>query len=325
MIISQTPLRTSFFGGGTDIADYYRQFGGAVLSSTINKYIYIIVKSRYDDYIILNYSEREKEKDVNQIKHGIFREALQMVGIEKGVEITSIADIPAEGSGLGSSSSFTVGLLNALFAFKGEYKNAYELAEMACEIEISRLGEPIGKQDQYAAAFGGFNNFFIDSEDKVTVSRIDLDDKARNLLNSYTMLFYTGISRKASTVLSDLKSNGIHNTSALHRIKEMAVQGRGYLLNLDIEILGKLLERNWEAKKTLSVRIVNKEIDDIYGRAKEAGAYGGKLLGAGGGGFFLFFCHPEKQQTVRTALLDYQELPFCFEKYGSRIVFNIKD
>ena len=325
MIISQTPLRTSFFGGGTDIADYYRQFGGAVLSSTIDKYIYIIVKSRHDDYIILNYSEREKEKDIKQIKHSIFREALQMAGIEKGIEITSIADIPAEGSGLGSSSSFTVGLLNALFAFKGEYKNAFELAEMACDIEINRLGEPIGKQDQYAAAFGGFNNFFIEPDDKVNVNRIVLDNNSRNLLNSFSMLFYTGITRKAGMILSDLKTNGPRNISALHRIKEMAVQGREYLLNLDIEILGQLLDRNWEEKKTLSGKIGNREIDEIYSLAKQAGVYGGKLLGAGGGGFFLFFCPPEKQNWVRSALKAYQELPFSFEKYGSRIIFNIQD
>lgn len=325
MIISQTPLRTSFFGGGTDIKDYYRQFGGAVLSSTIDKYIYIIVKSRHDDYIILNYSEREKEKDIKEIKHGIFREALQMAGIEKGIEITSIADIPAEGSGLGSSSSFAVGLLNALFAFKGEYKNAFELAELACEIEINRLGEPIGKQDQYAAAIGGFNNIFIETNDKVNVSRIVLDNNTMNLLNSSAMLFYTGITRKAAIVLSDQKNNRYRNILALHRIKEMAVQGRDYILNLDIELLGQLLDRNWEEKKTLSGRIVNKEIDEIYSLAKQAGVYGGKLLGAGGGGYFLFFCPPEKQKEVRTALKAYQELPFCFEKYGSRIIFNIRD
>ncbi len=324
MIISQTPLRTSFFGGGTDIADYYRQFGGAVLSSTIDKYIYIIVKARHDDYIILNYSEREKEKEIKQIKHSIFREALQMAEIEKGIEITSIADIPAEGSGLGSSSSFTVGLLNALFAFKGEYKNAFELAEMACEIEINRLGEPIGKQDQYAAAFGGFNNFIFEPDDKVKVSRIVLDNNSRNLLNSFSMLFYTGIARKAAMILNDQKTNGSRNISALHRIKETAIQGRGYLANLNIEILGQLLDQNWEEKKTLSDRIGNKEIDYIYCLAKEAGAYGGKLLGAGGGGYFLFFCPPEKQKAVRTTLIAYQELPFSYEKFGSRIIFNIK-
>lgn len=325
MIISQTPLRTSFFGGGTDIADYYRKFGGAVLSSTIDKYIYIIVKARYDDYIILNYSEREKEKDVKQIKHGIFREALQMAGINNSIEITSIADIPAEGGGLGSSSSFTVGLLNALFAFKGEYKNAYELAEMACEIEINRLKAPIGKQDQYAAAFGGFNNIFIEADDKVKVSGIVLDNNLWNILNSSSMLFYTGITRQAATILSDQKINANRNISALHRIKEMAVRGRDYLCNLDIEMLGHLLDKNWEDKKTLSGKIGSKEIDEIYCLAKQAGVYGGKLLGAGGGGFFLFLCPPEKQTAVRTALKSYQELPFSFEKYGSRIIFNIRD
>lgn len=325
MIISQTPLRASFFGGGTDIADYYRRFGGVVLSSTIDKYVYIMVKSRIDDYIILNYSEREKEENINNIKHNIFREALLMAGLGHGIEITSIADVPAEGSGLGSSSSFTFGLLNALFTYKGEYKNARELAEMACEIEITRLGEPIGKQDQYAAAFGGFNHIFIESDDKVRVKRIDLDNNSRDLLNTCSMLFYTGITRKASMVLGDIKINSPYNLPSLHRIKEMAVSGKKYIENMSIEKLGELLDQSWAEKRSLSDRVGNEEINKIYDLARQAGVYGGKLLGAGGGGFFLFLCPLDKQNSLRSALQGYREIPFCFERYGSRIIFNNND
>lgn len=323
MIISQTPLRVSFFGGGTDFKDFYEHHGGTALSVTIDKYVYIIVNSRYDDEIVLNYSERERVNNIDDIKHNLFREALKLAKIEKGIEITSIADIPSEGSGLGSSSSFSVGLLNALFAFKGEFKNPYELAEMACELEIKILGAPIGKQDQYATAFGGFKLYSFNTDGTVNVKNLCVSDKEYNILNGHSIMFYTGITRKASTILIDQKDNINNNVSVLNRLKELAFSGENCLKSLDVKTFGILLDINWEEKKKLSNKIHNDEIDVIYEQAKLAGIYGGKLLGAGGGGFFLFICPPENQQKLRTILRNYKELPFTYEKFGSRIILNV--
>lgn len=325
MIISQTPLRVSFFGGGTDLKDYYEIDGGAVLSSTIDKYIYIIVKSRYDNLIVLNYSEREKVEEVSQIKHNIFREALKLVGIEGGVEITSIADIPSTGSGLGSSSSFTVGLLNALYTYKGTPKNPEQLAELACKIEIEILKEPIGKQDQYGAACGGFKEYLFNKDNTVTVKEIEMSDENYHLLNACSLMFYTGITRKASTVLQDQKEKTKVNVENLDMLKEFVAIGRQHFDKLNVEQIGKYLDENWEIKKRLSNKIDNDEINKMYDLAKKAGAYGGKLLGAGGGGFFLFLCHPENQGQLRYLLREYKELPFNYDKYGTRIILNIND
>jgi D-glycero-alpha-D-manno-heptose-7-phosphate kinase len=325
VIISQTPLRVSFFGGGTDLKEYYSLNGGAVLSSAIDKYIYIIIKARYDELIVLNYSEREKVSCVSEIKHNIFREALRISGITAGVEITSIADIPSQGSGLGSSSSFTVGLLNALYAYKGEFKSPSELAELACKIEIDILAEPIGKQDQYAAACGGFKEYLFNNDDTVSINRLELTDEDYYLLNSCALMFYTGITRKASSVLSDQRDNTKNNISNLDTLKEFVNYGKNLLADMDIQKLGECLDQNWEIKKRLSSKIENDEINKIYDAAKQAGAYGGKLLGAGGGGFFLFLCPPENHSSIRQALEEYKELPFSFDKYGSRIILNIND
>jgi D-glycero-alpha-D-manno-heptose-7-phosphate kinase len=323
VIISQTPLRVSFFGGGTDFKDFYQKNGGAVLSATIDKFVYIIVTPRYDDDIVLNYSDRERVQEVDQIKHNIFREALKLAKINEGIEITSIADIPSEGSGLGSSSSFTVGLLNALFAYQGDFKNPLELAELACTLEIDILGAPIGKQDQYAAAFGGFKEYYFNKDGTVTAKNINLSNRDHNALNGNSIMFYTGITRKAAMILQDQKEKIDTNTCTLDALKELAVTGENYLVNLDVKMLGELLDVNWEAKKQLSNKIHNPEIDHIYSLAKQAGVYGGKLLGAGGGGFFLFLCPPENQQRLKESLKDYKELPFAFERFGSRIILNI--
>lgn len=325
MIISQTPLRVSFFGGGTDLKDYYSTHGGAVLSSTIDKYIYVIVKSRFDDKIVLNYTKKEEVYGVADIEHRIIREALVMTGIDRGIEITSISDIPSEGSGLGSSSSFTIGLLNALYMYKGETKNPYELGELACRIEIDLLKEPIGKQDQYAAAFGGFKKYCFNNDDSVSVYNIPLSNSQYKLLDLHTMMFFTGITRKASTVLMDQKQNTGVNLETLDRLKEFVSASQQDFMSLNIERIGHLLDISWEEKKKLSQKINNSEIDNIYKAAKEAGVYGGKLLGAGGGGFFLFLCPLENQQRVRQALQQYDELPVSFDRYGSRIVLNASD
>lgn len=325
MIISQTPLRVSFLGGGTDLAEYYHHFGGAVLSTAIDKYIYVIVKSRYDDHLVLNYSEKEIVKNPAQIKHRIIREALQLSGIESAVEITCVADIPSSGSGLGSSSSFTVGLLNALFAYKGQYLNQRELAEMACHIEIEKLQEPIGKQDQYAAAFGGIRSYEFKPDGYVDIRNIPVDLRTRQDLNMLSLLFFTGQVRKAAAILNDQKKNTPRNLETLHRLKKLAATGEQCLSCGDFKELGRLLDENWELKKNLSRHINNPVIDTMYRLGINNGAWGGKLLGAGGGGFLFFLCPLEKQAGLRAALRQYHELPFQYDPYGSRIIFNIKD
>ncbi|QNU68228.1 GHMP kinase [Ruminiclostridium herbifermentans] len=322
MVISQTPLRVSFFGGGTDFKAYYENYGGTVLSAAINKYIYVIVTPRDDDDIVLNYSKRERVNNVNDIEHKIIREALKITNITRAIEITSFSDIHSDGSGLGSSSAFTVGLLNSLFAYKGEYKNPAELAEFACKIEIDILGEPIGKQDQYASAFGGLKKYSFNKDGTVTAKEIEATPEAFNTLNICTSLFYTGITRKASSVLHDQKTKIGINIENLNRLKEITLQGEEYIRNADIENIGRLLNENWENKKRLSNKINNDKIDAIYSKGRQAGAYGGKLLGAGGGGYFLFAYPLENYKNIKSALEDFKEMPFTFEFAGSRIVFN---
>jgi len=322
LVISQTPLRISFFGGGTDFKDYYENYGGTVLSAAINKYIYVIANPRNDDDIVLNYFNRERVQNVNEVEHKILCEALKMAEIIGAIEITSFSDIHSDGSGLGSSSAFTVGLLNSLYAYKGEYKNPAELAELACKIEIDILGEPIGKQDQYASAFGGLKKYSFNTDGTVTVKEVEIGPEAWHALDMCTSLFYTGITRKASSVLHDQKTNIGINLDNLNMLKEIVLQGEGYFKNGDIENIGILLDENWEKKKRLSDRISNEEIDAIYSQAKQAGAYGGKLLGAGGGGYFLFAYPRESHKHIASALKGYKEMPFAFEASGSRIVFN---
>jgi D-glycero-alpha-D-manno-heptose-7-phosphate kinase len=325
MIISQTPIRVSFFGGGTDFKDYYEKYSGAVISTTIDKYIYIIVNSRCDNDIVINYFDRERVQNVSEIKHDIFREALRITQITKGIEITCITDIPSGGSGLGSSSSLTVGLLNALYAYQGEVKNPYDLAEIACHIEIDILGAPIGKQDQYAAAFGGFKEYRFNVDGTIDTRKVNIGDKNYHELDMCTLLFYTGITRKASSVLDDQKAKIGNNTGTLNTLKEIVSLGKKHLVDLNLKEIGRLLNSNWENKKMLSNKIYNDEINNIYNIGQQAGAYGGKLLGAGGGGFFLFICPPENQKALRKALQYYNELLFTFERYGSRIILSVKD
>ena len=325
MVISQTPLRISFFGGGTDFKDYYELHEGMVVSATIDKFIYIVVKPRcLDDDIVLNYNEYERVQDVNEIKHDIFREVLKITGVTKGIEITSIADVPLQGTGLASSSALTVGLLNALFAYKGIFLNPHELAELACHVEIDLLGEPIGKQDQYAVAFGGLNSYLFKKDQSVEVKSLEIAQEGYRALAQHMHLFHTGIVRKASTVLSDQKSKIERNNAYLGALKDIAERGREHLIKLDINKVGKLLQQSWEEKKKLSDKIHNQEINCIFDFAMEAGAIGGKLLGAGAGGFFLFVCDPTKYRDLAFRLKDYQELSFTFEPQGSRIILNTK-
>jgi D-glycero-alpha-D-manno-heptose-7-phosphate kinase len=325
LIITRTPFRVSFFGGGTDLAAFYREHGGAVLSTTIDKFMYIIVKPRYDDLIVLNYSEKEIVDGVDKIRHNIYREALRFTGVTKGVEVTSIADIPSKGSGLGSSSSFTVGLLNALYAFKGEPRGPAELAEDACRIEIDIMGEPIGKQDQYAAAFGGMKRYLFREDGSVGVESISVPQAANLNLQSSCLLFYTNIARKSSDVLSDQNDRIKDSTESLVKLRDYALSMGSVVESGDCRAIGETLNANWAEKRKLSKKVSSPYIDSLYEAGMGAGAYGGKLLGAGGGGFLLFLCPPERKESLRAAMKDLRELPIAFTRYGSQVIFSFEE
>ncbi len=322
MIITRTPFRISFVGGGTDLPDFYRVEPGAVVSTAINKYMYIVVNKRFDDTIRVSYSRTEIVKTVDEIQHPIVREALKLVGIDGGVEIVSIADIPA-GTGLGSSGSFTVGLLNALYAYQGVLKSTEELAAEACHIEINNLGEPIGKQDQYIAAYGGMRYIQFSPDESVSIEPIVLDEETRMGLNQSLLLFYTRGTRPASAILSEQKAN-IGQGKKMELLKKM----RGLAQNLKAELtngchpntVGRFLDYNWKLKKQLASGISNRAIDKYYEKGLSAGALGGKILGAGGGGFLLLYCPQDKQPRLKQALSHLPLVEFSFEPEGTRIV-----
>ncbi|MBI1935277.1 GHMP kinase [Candidatus Woesearchaeota archaeon] len=321
MIISRTPLRISFVGGGTDIRNYYELSGGSVISTAINKYVYITINKRFDDTIRVSYSKTEITNNVDKIKHDIVRETMKAVGITKGVEITSIADVPAHGTGLGSSSAFTVGLLNALYAYKGHHKSAKQLAEDACKIEIDILKEPIGKQDQYICAYGGFQHIIFNQDNTVLVNHIICNKNTVDKLQDNLMMFYTGILRRSNTILSEQVSNVPHKKAIMDKMTGLTYEMKDLLNNNYIDKFGKILLEGWNHKKQLASGITNDKINKYYEKAINAGASGGKLLGAGGGGFLLIYCEKNKQYEVRKALSRLREFPFSFEQQGSRIIY----
>lgn len=323
MVISQTPLRVSLLGGGTDLPAFYEVEDGCVLSSSINKYVYVIVKERFDDLIVLNYSQKEIVERVDDVKHDLMREAMRRTGVERGVEITTLADVPSKGSGLGSSSSVTVGLLNALHSFQADYKTAADLAREACEIEIDVLGRPIGKQDQYIAAYGDICMFTFKAGGEVNVEKLALSESRRGLLNESLLLFYTDRTRQASEILTEQKQRTPDNLGILRQMKQHAVEARVHLMNDSFDSIALLMRQTWECKKQLASKISDSEIDEMYDRAISSGALGGKISGAGGGGFLLLYCPPETQRVVRQTLGHLRELPFAFERYGSRIILNM--
>jgi D-glycero-alpha-D-manno-heptose-7-phosphate kinase len=323
LVISRTPLRVSFFGGGTDLPEYYLRYGGRVLSCTIDKYVYVAVKSRWDGHVVVNAAgPAERVRDPGEVRNGIVREALRLTGIRGGVEVTSMSDVPAEGSGLGSSSAFAVGLLAALSAYQGRHRTAGGLAELACHLEIDLLRAPIGKQDQYAVAHGGYREYRFHPDGSVNADPVELDATAEQALARHALMFFTGRTRKAAGVLADQRARLDQTVSHLHAIRDIVPAGRSRLLAADVPRLGALLHASWERKRQLSERICDGELDTVYRRAVQAGAYGGKLLGAGGGGFFLFLCPPSRHHAVRAALAGYQEMPFSFERSGTRIVLE---
>jgi len=326
MIITQTPLRISFAGGGTDFAGFYKIDGGCVVSSAIDKYIYVIIKERFDDKIRVGYSRTEMIDSIDEIEHELVRECLRKTGITKGIEISTMADIPSEGSGLGSSSSVTVGLLNALYTYKGETKPASVLAEEACEVEIKILGKPIGKQDQYIAAFGNLRLIEFQKSGDVTVSNLDIGEEKKRRLGEILMLFFTGITRSADVILSEQKQNIVDRMPILNEMKQQAKDIYAGLSDGSADKLGSIMNEGWNYKKQLAGKVSNGAIDEISAASIRAGALGGKIAGAGGGGFLLLYCPPENQPPVRDCLKGYglKEMPFGLERDGTKVIFNVR-
>lgn len=324
MIIVQTPLRISFFGGGTDFPSYFMEEGGCVLSSAIDKFIFLTIKERFDTKLRVGYTRTEMVDDIDQLQHELIREALRVTGIRSGVEITTMGDIPSEGSGLGSSSTVTVGALHAMYAYLGEIVSAERLAREACTIEIVTLKKPIGVQDQYIAAYGGLRFMEFMPNGEVKVEKVNISTEARRALNDNFLLFFTGVSRRADSILTEQKSNIKDRLTELREIKHMAHQARAYLEAENFDALGELLHQSWELKKRLAGTISNGQINEMYEAARRAGAIGGKIAGAGGGGFLLLYVPYERQSKVRAALSGLQELPFRLESDGTKIIFNYR-
>jgi D-glycero-alpha-D-manno-heptose-7-phosphate kinase len=324
MIITQTPLRVSFAGGGTDLAVYYGQREGYVVSTAIDKLAYVIVKERFDDDIYLNYMRKEIVQDVDAIQHELIREAMKMTGVDRGVEVTLLSDVPSQGSGLGSSSSFTVGLLNAFYAYLGKQVTAEQLAREACEIEIERLQKPIGKQDQYIAAYGGLRAFRFRTDERVDVEELDVDREHVRQLGTCLRLYFTGKTRKADKILSEQKQQTGDRLAELDGIKELAEQLKPELEAGKLDRLGEVLHANWELKRKLAAGISLPEIEEMYERARAHGALGGKISGAGGGGFLLTYCPPEHHTRLAEGMRDYRFLPFQLERDGSKVIFNYR-
>jgi D-glycero-alpha-D-manno-heptose-7-phosphate kinase len=324
MIIVQTPLRISFFGGGTDFPSFYLSEGGCVLSTAIDKYIFVTIKKRFDHFVRVGYSKTEMVESVDQLQHELIREALRKTNISQGVEITTMADIPTTGSGLGSSSTVTVGALHAMYSLLGELVPSERLAREACQIEIDTLGKPIGKQDQYIAAYGGMRLIEFKTSGEVEVHNIKISEVDKQRLSENLLLFYTGISRQSVTILEEQKENIPQRLQVLRDIKCLAYEAQNELQSGNLDAIGKLLHQGWYLKKQMASRISNETIDDIYLAARKAGAIGGKITGAGGGGFLLLYCPYERKNTVRAALNPLQELPITLEDDGSKIIFNYK-
>lgn len=323
MIISKTPFRMSFVGGGSDLPTFFREETGAVVSTSIDKYMFIAINRKFDGRVRVSYSRTEDVESARHVEHPLVREALAMSGIEGGIEIASIADIPSQGSGLGSSSAYTVGLLNALHAYRGRYVSKENLAQMACEIEIERCGEPIGKQDQYAAAFGGLNLIRFHPDGTVAVDPVIVPSHVLSDLEASVLVFYTGRTRSASDVLSRQAAGlaALERRLLVRRMVELAFDLKRELESGSLAALGPLLDENWRLKTQLAAGITDPQIDAWYATALAHGASGGKLLGAGAGGFLMFVAPPEHHHRIRGALTELKPVSFRFERAGAQIVF----
>lgn len=327
MIISRTPLRMSFAGGGSDLPAYYREFGGAVVSTAIDQYVYVNVNKKFDDGIRVGYSKNEEVSSAKEIAHPLVRSALEYLQIPGGVEITTIADIPSSGTGLGSSSSFTVGLLHALHEYRCKTVDAKTLAQEACHIEIDLCKEPIGKQDQYAAAFGGFNLIEFHPNETVTVNQIQCQAQTLQTLQENLLVLYTGKTRSASTLLKEQSAEMARSEQkqkTMHQMVQLARDLSNELAANRLDAMGEILRAGWMLKKSLVPGISESEIDGWYEAGMAAGAQGGKILGAGAGGFLLFYAPKERHFAITRALSGLKQVPMAFDRLGSQIIFNEK-
>lgn len=324
MIITRTPLRMSFVGGGSDIEAYYKQNGGSVISTTIDRYVYLNVHRGFNNNVRVAYSRVEEVSDFSAVNHPLVRETANYFHINNGLEVTSIADIPSKGTGLGSSSSFTVGLVHAFAMQLGLNIDKLRLAEIACQIEIDQCGQLIGKQDQYAAALGGFNVFHFEPDGSVVRKPILLGDHERHILRSWMMVFYTGGTRSASKILAEQSQNSesLLHRSSLDQMVKLVDPFRDALINADPLSAGRLLDENWNLKRTLASGVSNHAIDCIYETALSNGAIGGKLLGAGTGGFMLFLAPPNKHNDISKALNKLKQFYWNFDLFGSTVIMH---
>ena len=324
MIISRTPLRVSFCGGGTDIDDFSMSepTGGRVVSAALSRYVYVTINRRFDDRIRVSYSSMEDVGSLENIQHGLVREALRLTGIESGVEITTIADIPGQGTGLGSSSSVTVGLLNAMYAFQGREASKEQLAEEACQIEIDTLGAPIGRQDQYAASFGGVNSIRF-GENGVQVEPIEVSEGLSNKFSENFTLVFTGMTRSASKVLSEQSDDESDKNNRMREIRKHADEAASFIEQGDLDSLGAILNQTWISKRGVSSMVTNTQIDDLYESAISSGAIGAKLLGAGNGGFLLVCGNRHLRGILQRELgAGHRMFPLEIDFSGSRIIFG---
>jgi len=326
MILSRAPVRLSMGGGGTDLPSYYKEFGGFLLATSINKYVNIVLNKRFEEDIRLSYSKTEIVDDISKIEHRIFREALKYTEVTKQIEIVSVSDVPSN-CGLGTSSTFTVALLNALYAYKRNYVNIDKLADAACHIEIEILKEPIGKQDQYASAYGGFNAYYFNKDGTVNVEPLDIKEEMMIELQNNLFLFYLNMTRSAGSILTDQdeksKQKDANTLDKLHKIKEIGLHTKKVLEQGKINEFGEILHNHWQTKKSLSSKISDPYIDEAYDIAMKNGAIGGKVVGAGGGGFLMVYCPTNKPKLIE-ALRKFGLKPtwFSFEFEGAKKIYS---
>jgi D-glycero-alpha-D-manno-heptose-7-phosphate kinase len=325
MVISRTPLRMSFVGGGSDLPSFYQEYGGAVVSTAIDKYVYVTVNKKFDAGVRVAYSKNEEVASVDQIEHRLVRAAMQFIDLHGGVEITTIADVPSRGTGLGSSSSFTVGLLHALNAYLGRYASPEQLGRDSCTIEIKICAEPIGKQDQYAAAYGGFNHIMFHPDDTVVVSPIICRRETIDRIRHNCLVLYTGITRSTASILEQQNAEIAKSSEKrwiLRRMVALAGLLRDEVQHNNVDAFGEILHENWELKKTLADGVTTPDIDDWYKAARAAGATGGKVLGAGSGGFLMLFAPESAHAAIKAVLPQLRPIDMGFEPLGSRIIFS---
>jgi D-glycero-alpha-D-manno-heptose-7-phosphate kinase len=324
MIITRSPLRISIGGGGTDLPSYYRQRGGFLIAMALQKHVYVSLHQRFDPGYLLKYSSIEHGTDLNEIRHPIIREALKLMRVsDVDIEITSVADVPA-GTGLGSSSSFTTALVRAIGVLQRRHMDAHSIAQLACEIELGRLGEPIGKQDQYAAAFGGLTAYRFNEDDSVEVETLDLSNQTYDDLENNTVMFFTGVTRSAGDILKqqDEKSKQMDADmlANLDRVRELGFRTRDAFINGNLDVWGEIMLEHWQAKKRRSSAMSNPQIDEWYDLALKNGAVGGKLVGAGGGGFLLFYAKNPNQLRQAMAEAGLKPLPIRMDVEGTKVL-----